>query len=62
MIRAVPLSEPEAFRDARAEAWRFALACLAKNRRAKREGRPTTSGPDSPKGGSSDSSAKGSIP
>ncbi len=33
MIHAFPPSEPEAFRDARAEAWRFALACLAENRR-----------------------------
>lgn len=32
MIRAFSPSELEAFRNARAEAWRFALACLAENR------------------------------
>ena len=37
MIRAVPSSEPGAFRDARAEAWCFALACLAENRREMKE-------------------------
>lgn len=34
MIRdvATPSAELEAFREARAEAWRYALACLAENR------------------------------
>jgi hypothetical protein len=33
MIRALSPPEPEAFRNARAEAWLFALSCLQENRR-----------------------------
>lgn len=49
---------PEQARDARARAWAFVFQCWEE----KQKGRPTTSGPDSAKGGSSDSSAKASIP
>ena len=40
MIRSHDGADPEAFRDARAEAWRFALACLAENRREAKKAAP----------------------
>ncbi len=49
---------PEQARDARARAWAFVFQCWQE----KQKGCPTTSSPDSAKGGSSDSSAKASIP
>ncbi len=45
-------------RDDRAHAWAFVFQCWQE----KQKDRPTTSGPDGTKGGSSDSSAKTSIP
>ncbi len=48
----------EQARDARACAWAFVFQCWQE----KQKGCPTTSSPDSAKGGSSDSSAKASIP
>ena len=62
MIRAVPPTEQESFREARAEAWRYAFICLSENRREKQEAtRP--GGPDDAKEGSeNDSHAKPSLP
>ena len=61
MIHVPSLPEPDTFRDARAEAWNYALACLAENRREEKKAVPDRR-PESAKGGSSDSSAKASIP
>ncbi len=58
IYRPRPGASSEQARDARARAWAFVFQCWQE----KQKGRPTTSGPDSAKGGSSDSSAKASIP
>ena len=56
--RLFPTSNPEAFADARAQAWRFAFDCLRESRREKAAGRlPSSDGRDDTKGLNDDRTA-----
>lgn len=56
--RLFPTSNPEAFADARAQAWRFAFDCLREKRKEKAAGRlPSSDSRDDAKGSINDRTA-----